>query len=166
MRIQRVHAQGLQAPRGELDLALEAGYNALVARDPSQLAALAVLVRGLLQPDCWLGDFSRWIEPGADAPRADLALGRGSDGYRHIIDFARGRQVLAAFDVEAGSYQRVAGDRDEVTRCLEAVGIPSSDPFCRLYGLDRYGFEVRIVHASSGRRVSASDQLRKYQVDQ
>jgi hypothetical protein len=31
----------------------------------------------------------------------------------------------------------------------------------RHFGLDRYGFEVRIVHAS-GRRVPAADQLRKH----
>ena len=34
----------------------------------------------------------------------------------------------------------------------------------RHFGLDRYGFEVRIVHAGSGRRVPAGDQLRKYRV--
>ncbi len=32
----------------------------------------------------------------------------------------------------------------------------------RHFGLDRYGFEVRVVHAGSGRRVPAGDQLRKY----
>jgi hypothetical protein len=35
----------------------------------------------------------------------------------------------------------------------------------RHFGLDRYGFEVRIVHASSGRRVPAADLLGKYRVD-
>jgi len=35
----------------------------------------------------------------------------------------------------------------------------------RHFGLDRYGFEVRIVHAGSGRRVPAGDQLRKYRVE-
>jgi hypothetical protein len=34
----------------------------------------------------------------------------------------------------------------------------------RHFGLDRYGFEVRVVHAGSGRRVPASDELRKYRV--
>lgn len=32
----------------------------------------------------------------------------------------------------------------------------------RHFGLDRYGFEVRIVHASSGRRVPAANLLRQY----
>lgn len=32
----------------------------------------------------------------------------------------------------------------------------------RHFGLDRYGFDVRVVHAGSGRRVPAADQLRKY----
>jgi len=32
----------------------------------------------------------------------------------------------------------------------------------RHFGLDRYGFEVRVVHAGSRRRVPAGDQLRKY----
>jgi hypothetical protein len=32
----------------------------------------------------------------------------------------------------------------------------------RHFGLDRYGFEVRVVHASSGRRVPGGDQIRKY----
>ena len=34
----------------------------------------------------------------------------------------------------------------------------------RHFGLGRYGFEVRIVHASSGRRVASADQLRKYRI--
>ena len=36
----------------------------------------------------------------------------------------------------------------------------------RHFGLDRYGFEVRIVHGGSGRRVPASDLLRKYRVEE
>jgi hypothetical protein len=33
------------------------------------------------------------------------------------------------------------------------------------FGLDRYGFEVRVVHAASGRRVPGRDQLRKYRLE-
>jgi hypothetical protein len=32
----------------------------------------------------------------------------------------------------------------------------------RHFGLDRYGFEVRVVHAGSKRRVPGTDQLRKH----
>jgi hypothetical protein len=32
----------------------------------------------------------------------------------------------------------------------------------RHFGLDRYGFEVRVVHGASGRRVPATDRLDKY----
>ena len=32
----------------------------------------------------------------------------------------------------------------------------------RHFGLDRYGFEVRVVHAVSGRRVASRDLLGKY----
>lgn len=32
----------------------------------------------------------------------------------------------------------------------------------RHFGLDRYGFEVRVVHQGSGRRVPARDLLMKY----
>jgi len=32
----------------------------------------------------------------------------------------------------------------------------------RHFGLDRYGFEVRVVHPSSGRRVSARDLLQNH----
>jgi len=32
----------------------------------------------------------------------------------------------------------------------------------RHFGLDRYGFEVRVVHGASGRRVPASDRLDKH----
>jgi len=35
----------------------------------------------------------------------------------------------------------------------------------RHFGLDRFGFEVRIVHAASGRRVKAADPLRTYRVE-
>lgn len=34
----------------------------------------------------------------------------------------------------------------------------------RHFGLDRYGFEVRIVHAGSGRRVPSGDPLRRYRI--
>ena len=36
----------------------------------------------------------------------------------------------------------------------------------RHFGLDRYGFEVRVVHGSSGRRVPATDHLGRYRVDE
>jgi hypothetical protein len=35
----------------------------------------------------------------------------------------------------------------------------------RHFGLDRYGFEVRIVHAASGRRVPGANLLRAYRVE-
>jgi hypothetical protein len=34
------------------------------------------------------------------------------------------------------------------------------------FGLDRYGFEVRIVHRNSGRRVAGTDLLRKYRTEE
>jgi hypothetical protein len=34
------------------------------------------------------------------------------------------------------------------------------------FGLERYGFEIRVVHAGSGRRVPSGDQLRKYRVEE
>ena len=34
------------------------------------------------------------------------------------------------------------------------------------FGLKRYGFEVRVVHASSGRRVPGADLLHKYRLDE
>lgn len=34
----------------------------------------------------------------------------------------------------------------------------------RHFGLDRYGFEVRVVHQGSGRRVPSRDLLRKYRI--
>jgi hypothetical protein len=36
----------------------------------------------------------------------------------------------------------------------------------RHFGLDRYGFDVRVVHAASGRRVPAGDLLEKYRIDE
>lgn len=36
----------------------------------------------------------------------------------------------------------------------------------RHFGLNRYGFEVRIVHAASGRRVPGADLLHKYRVEE
>jgi hypothetical protein len=36
----------------------------------------------------------------------------------------------------------------------------------RHFGLDRYAFEVRVVHASSGRRIPARDPLVKYLTDE
>src|SRR6185503_5196003 len=35
----------------------------------------------------------------------------------------------------------------------------------RHFGLDRYGFEVRVVHAGSGRRVASRDLLARYRVE-
>ena len=34
----------------------------------------------------------------------------------------------------------------------------------RHFGLDRYGFEVRVVHRGSGRRVGAGDRLDRHRV--
>ncbi len=34
----------------------------------------------------------------------------------------------------------------------------------RHFGLGRYGFEVRVVHGSSGRRVPSGDRLEKYRL--
>lgn len=36
----------------------------------------------------------------------------------------------------------------------------------RHFGLDRYGFEVRVVHGKSGRRVPVADEIRKYRAEQ
>ena len=35
----------------------------------------------------------------------------------------------------------------------------------RHFGLERYGFEVRVVHAGSGRRVPGADLLEKYRLE-
>jgi hypothetical protein len=35
----------------------------------------------------------------------------------------------------------------------------------RHFGLDRYAFEIRVVHAGSGRRVPSTDLIQKYRVD-
>jgi hypothetical protein len=35
----------------------------------------------------------------------------------------------------------------------------------RHFGLDRYNFEVRVVHSGSGRRVPGGDLLRKYRIE-
>lgn len=34
------------------------------------------------------------------------------------------------------------------------------------FGLDHYGFQVRVVHAASGRRVPGRDLIRKYRIQQ
>jgi hypothetical protein len=33
------------------------------------------------------------------------------------------------------------------------------------FGLDRYGFEVRVVHGSSGRRVPAGSRIGRYRIE-
>ncbi len=35
----------------------------------------------------------------------------------------------------------------------------------RHFGLDRYGFEVRVVHPTSGRRIPAGDLISKYRAE-
>jgi len=35
----------------------------------------------------------------------------------------------------------------------------------RHFGLDRYGFDVRIVHAGSGKRVPARDLIARYRIE-
>jgi hypothetical protein len=39
------------------------------------------------------------------------------------------------------------------------------DRIGRHFGLERYGFEVRVVHAGSGRRVAAADRIDRYRLD-
>lgn len=34
----------------------------------------------------------------------------------------------------------------------------------RHFGLDRYGFEIKVVHKGSGRRVPAADQIARYRL--
>jgi len=36
----------------------------------------------------------------------------------------------------------------------------------RHFGLDRYGFEVRVVHPGSGRRIPSSDPISRYRVQE
>ena len=36
----------------------------------------------------------------------------------------------------------------------------------RHFGLERYGFEVQVVHAGSGRRVPEADELRRYRIEE
>jgi hypothetical protein len=36
----------------------------------------------------------------------------------------------------------------------------------RHFGLDRYGFEVKVVHGSSGRRVPSGDRLARYRLEE
>ncbi len=40
------------------------------------------------------------------------------------------------------------------------------DQIERHFGLGRYGFQVRIVHAGSGRRVAMADQIGRYRVEE
>jgi hypothetical protein len=63
---------------------------------------------------------------------------------------------------EAGSRRaRGTGRRGRTVR-----GDAKVDGLVRLierhFGLDRYGFEVRVVHAGSGRRVPSGDEIRRY----
>jgi hypothetical protein len=65
--------------------------------------------------------------------------------------------------VEAGiARARGQGRRGRTIRG-DATVAGLAELIVRHFGLERYGFEVRVVHAS-GRRVPLADQLRKYRL--
>jgi hypothetical protein len=65
--------------------------------------------------------------------------------------------------VEAGIIRARGQGRRGRTIREDATVAGLAELIVRHFGLERYGFEVRVVHAS-GRRVPLADQLRKYRL--
>jgi hypothetical protein len=78
---------------------------------------------------------------------SDLLRGAYQDGHEAGLARAHGQR-------RRGRTIRADATVDGLVRQIE-----------RHFGLDRYGFEVRIVHAGSGRRVPAADLLAKYRIE-
>jgi hypothetical protein len=66
--------------------------------------------------------------------------------------------------VEAGRARAHGQGRRGRTIRADATVAGLIDLIERHFGLERYGFEVRIVHAHSSRRVPTGDQIRRYRL--
>jgi hypothetical protein len=81
----------------------------------------------------------------------------------------RGLERLLKHAYQEGFEAGVARARGQGRRGRTIRGDASVDGLLRQierhFGLDRYGFEVRVVHPGSGRRIPAGDLLSKYRAE-
>ena len=138
MRIHGIHFRGIRAPQGEHRIAFDPGYNVVVASDALDAAALVRLIELLLYPRENLGTLSEFAAD-ADA-RAELSFSLG-DTYRVILDFSRGRFVLAQQDPASDRYQRVSTDPVQICLVLREAGLPAQEDFAILQLLAARGRE-------------------------
>ena len=130
MRIHGVHFQGIRAPQGEHRIAFDPGYNVAIAGAPDEARALLHLLEALLYPS---PDRIRFARAGEQLPRAGLSFSFGSDAYRVILDFEKGRLLLGRYESGADTWQRMTTDAAETSRALAALGLPSREDFERLH---------------------------------
>jgi hypothetical protein len=130
VRIHGIHFRGIHAPQGEHRIAFDPGYNVVVAPDAVDTLALVRLIELLLYPREDLGTLAEFA---ADAEaRAELSFSLG-DTYRVILDFARGRFVLARQTPGSDGYERVSTDPVQICLVLREAGLPAPEDFAILH---------------------------------
>ena len=77
-------------------------------------------------------------------------------GLEALLKKAYQEGVAAGLERAGGKRRRARPIRDDATASGLIHQIESH------FGLDRFAFEVRVVHPGSGRRVPAGDMLRRY----
>ena len=133
MRIHGIHLQGLRAPSGHAQLALDPAWASLSATDSARRDGLAALLRALLFPDRAIGSYFDWVDPESSAPaRAGLSFSAGGESYRLIVDFARERMVLGRLDRESERYARVSTAPGQIAAKLAELGLPQIGDYMAL----------------------------------
>ncbi len=133
MRIHGIHVQGLRAPSGHAQLALDPAWATLPAVDSARRGELGALLRALLFPDRAIGRYFDWVDPDSSAPaRAGLSFGAEGDSFRLIVDFARERLVLGRLERETGRYARVSTVPSEIAAKFAALGLPPLPDYAAL----------------------------------
>lgn len=136
MRIHGIHSQGLRPVGPDQYLALDAGYQLLIAAGLEEAHGLICLFDALLYPAADLGEFAVWRRHADQPAKAGLGLSLGDQAYRVAVDLDRAASVLGRFDEAAGRYERVAAAAGEIQDELIRNGFPAKEDFQTLFVLD------------------------------
>lgn len=128
MRVHGIQIRGLRAPAAEHRLALDPGYNLILAGSAEEARTVARAVEALLHPSAALAGIAGLARgPGDDATpaaRAGIVVTVGGESLRLIVDVASGRLELARHEAASRTFQRVTLDpgRAEAYLCDRGRG--------------------------------------------
>lgn len=122
MRVHGIQIRGLRAPAAEYRLALDPGYNLILAGSTEEARAVARTVEVLLHPSAALDEVAGLARgPAGEATptaRAGIVVTVGGESLRLIVDVASGRLELARHEAALRAFQRVTLDPDRAEAYL------------------------------------------------